>query len=340
VKVLVQGLDPDRWYHYRFRTAPGTSRIGRLRTAPAKGCASRRLRFAFSSCQQINDSHYVAHLAMADEDIDFWVHYGDFVYVHDFAMLTLADHRQVYKRFKANPLLQELHARYPVVAMWDDGEFVNGIDRTLEPARFAAAKQAWFDYQPVMRRRGDLDRTYREITWGDLASFLLLDVRQYRDPWPPGAPGGPPGLSTVDTRTETGAHLFDADRTCLGRRQKSWLKRRRRGPPGWCRPTRTGAGRARGRVPSTGRRASPDQVPSGPSDLESDGSSDSLDSSKEARRPTWGCSTARLRSSPAQDTASAGVTPWSWPSTAPGSWSTTSARRSAARAPPTTPISP
>jgi alkaline phosphatase D len=21
VKVLVQGLDPDRWYHYRFRTA-------------------------------------------------------------------------------------------------------------------------------------------------------------------------------------------------------------------------------------------------------------------------------------------------------------------------------
>jgi phosphodiesterase/alkaline phosphatase D-like protein len=74
--------------------------------------------------------------------------------------------------------------------MWDDGEFVNGIDRTLEPARFAAAKQAWFDYQPVMRRHGDPDRTYREITWGDLASFLLLDVRQYRDPWPPpGLPG-------------------------------------------------------------------------------------------------------------------------------------------------------
>jgi hypothetical protein len=43
--------------------------------------------------------------------------------------------------------------------MWDDGEFVNGIDRTLGPARFAAAKQAWFDYQPVMRRRGDPDRT-------------------------------------------------------------------------------------------------------------------------------------------------------------------------------------
>jgi alkaline phosphatase D len=234
VKVLVPGLEPDRWYHYRFRTTSGTSRSGRLRTAPRAGCMPRRLRFAFSSCQQINDSHYVAHLAMADEDIDFWVHYGDYVYVHDFATLTLADYRQVYQRFKANPLLQELHARYPVVAMWDDGEFVNGVDRTMEPTRFAAAKQAWFEYQPVVRRRGDPDRTYREITWGDLASFLLLDVRQYRDPWPPGTAGGPLGLSTVDTRTESGAHIFDADRTCLGRRQKGWLKRRLLAPePRW-----------------------------------------------------------------------------------------------------------
>ena len=226
VKVLVQGLESDRWYHYRFRTAGSTSRTGRLRTAPRSGCLPRRLRFAFSSCQQINDSHYVAHLAMADEDIDFWVDYGDYIYVHDFATLTLTDYRRVYQRFKANPLLQELHARYPVVAMWDDGEFVNGIDRTMEPARFAAAKQAWFEHQPVVRRRGDPDRTYREITWGDLASFLLLDVRQYRDPWPAGVPGGPLGLSTVDTRTEAGAHIFDADRTCLGAVQKQWLKRR------------------------------------------------------------------------------------------------------------------
>ena len=226
VKALVQGLDPDRWYHYRFRTGQGTSRVGRLRTAPRRGCQPRRLRFAFSSCQQINDSFYVAHLAMADEDIDFWVHYGDYVYVHDFATLTLADYRGVYQRFKANPLLQELHARYPVVAMWDDGEFVNGIDRTMEPVRFAAAKQAWFEYQPVLRRDRDPDRTYREIAWGDLASFLLLDVRQYRDPWVASVPGGPLGLSTVDTRTEVGAHIFDADRTCLGARQKQWLQRR------------------------------------------------------------------------------------------------------------------
>ena len=226
VHVGVDGLAPNRWYHYRFRTAAGVSRSGRLRTAPANGADAAKLRFAFSSCQQINDSYYVAHLAMADEDIDFWAHYGDYIYVHDTRTLTLDDYRGVYRRFKANPLLQELHARYPVVAMWDDGEFVNGIDRTLEPARLAAAKQAWFEYQPVRRSRFDPDRTYREITWGRLASFLLLDARQYRDRVVDGVPGGPLGLSTIDTNTPAGAHIFDADRTCLGAAQKQWLKRR------------------------------------------------------------------------------------------------------------------
>lgn len=225
VKALVDGLRPDGWYFYRFRTAAGTSRVGRLRTAPRRGAEPADLRFAFSSCQQINDSHYVAHLAMADEDIDFWVHYGDYVYVHDTATRTLDDYRGVYRRFKANPMLQELHARYPVVAMWDDGEFVNGVDNTLDPARFAAASQAWFEHMPVVPVRTDPTRTYRSIGWGRLASFLLLDTRQYRDRVVDGVPGGPLGLSTIDTNTPAGAAIFDEDRTCLGRRQRRWLER-------------------------------------------------------------------------------------------------------------------
>jgi alkaline phosphatase D len=227
-KVKVEGLRSDRWYHYRFRTDAGVSRSGRLRTAPGRGDDPTRLRFAFSSCQQINDSHYVAQLAMSQEDLDFWVTYGDYIYVHDQATLTLADYRGVYRRFKANPLLQELHARYPVVAMWDDGEFANGMDRNFPPGRFAAASQAWFDYMPVMQPRHDPTRTYREIGWGSLAGFLLLDARQYRDPAIDGVPGGPLGLSTVDTNTPDGARIFDPARQCLGAEQKRWLKRRLR----------------------------------------------------------------------------------------------------------------
>ena len=75
VRVLVQGLDPDGWFHYRFRYQQHTSRTGRLRTAPAPGAANDRLRFAFCSCQQINDSIYVAHAAMAADSCRFmrWV---------------------------------------------------------------------------------------------------------------------------------------------------------------------------------------------------------------------------------------------------------------------------
>ncbi|QXC61151.1 alkaline phosphatase D family protein [Aquihabitans sp. G128] len=227
--VTLTGLAPDSWFRYRFTYGTGaaarTSRTGRLRTAPAPGSSPDQLRFAFCSCQQINPSFYVAHAAMAAEDLDYVVHYGDYVYVSDGGTLTLDDYRAVYRRFKENPYLQELHATYPMVVMWDDGEFVNNIDRHLDPARFAAAKQAWFEFQPVDRNPDEADRTYRELEWGTLVDFLLLDVRQYRDTYVP--PNDDSGLlSVTDTALPSGAVIFDEDRTCLGLDQKAWLKER------------------------------------------------------------------------------------------------------------------
>src|SRR5687768_4251191 len=35
IHANVEGLTPDRWYHYRFRTGDAISPAGRLRTAPA-----------------------------------------------------------------------------------------------------------------------------------------------------------------------------------------------------------------------------------------------------------------------------------------------------------------
>ena len=51
VHVDVRGLEPDRWYWYRFALGPDESPIGRTRTAPAPGARVDRLRFAFASCQ-------------------------------------------------------------------------------------------------------------------------------------------------------------------------------------------------------------------------------------------------------------------------------------------------
>ena len=150
ISVAVTGLDPDRWYHYRFEAAGPdgvqvASRTGRLRTAPAPGSSPDRLRFAFASCQQINDSWFVAHRAAAAEpDLDFFMHLGDYVYVSDTDTQSLDDYRDAYRRWRRQPYLRDLHAALPVVAMWDDGEVYNGVYATDDPQRLEHAKQAWF----------------------------------------------------------------------------------------------------------------------------------------------------------------------------------------------------
>jgi alkaline phosphatase D len=223
VTVPVRGLDADRWYYYRFECDGTASVVGRVRTAPLPGATPDRLRYAFASCQQRTESYYVAHRAIAQEGVDFLLHLGDYVYVSDGGTLTLDDYRGVYHRFHSNPLLQELQAAVPLVAVWDDGEFYNGVDRTGPPERLAAARQAWFEHMPVVRPRND--RLYRSLRWGRLAELHLLDTRQYRDPEVPPNTRFFDILDAQDTALPPGEQMFAPGRTTLGLRQKRWLKR-------------------------------------------------------------------------------------------------------------------
>ncbi len=215
VRVAVDGLQPDRWYHYRFEAqGPGgtqvASRAGRLRTAPAPGSSPDRLRYAFASCQQINDSWFVAHRAAAAEpDLDFFMHLGDYVYVSDTGTLTVDQYRERYRRWRAQPMLRDLHAALPCVAMWDDGEFYNGVDRTGPADRLDGAKQAWFESFPLIDPGGR--RSHRRFGWGDLADVTMIDVRSYRDPEIP------------DIVHLGGSGLDDPGRTTLGADQYDWF---------------------------------------------------------------------------------------------------------------------
>jgi len=213
VKVPVDGLDADRWYHYRFTTGAVVSRPGRLRTAPEPGCLPDRLTFAWVSCQQ-RSSLFVAHRAMTQEpDLDFVVHLGDYVYVSDGGTITVDQYRDHYQLWRTDPLLQDLQAHLPMVAMWDDGEFYNGVDRTGDPTRLAAARKAWLESFPVISPDPDADVVHRQFSWGELADLFMLDLRQYRDP----------AVDATNTTTPEGAVIFDPGRTTLGADQKAWF---------------------------------------------------------------------------------------------------------------------
>ena len=88
VRVFVQGLSPDTVYYYRFHAGSDSSPYpGRTRTAPLPG-ASRKVRFAAISCQSYEQGYYGALRRMTnddiaaepDEQIDFVLHLGDFIY--------------------------------------------------------------------------------------------------------------------------------------------------------------------------------------------------------------------------------------------------------------------
>ena len=220
-KVAVSGLAPDRWYHYRFTAGTTAGPVGRLRTAPDPSSSPDRLKFAWASCQQRNASLYNAHTAMAAEPgLDFWIHLGDYIYVSDGGTITLGDYRDRWHSFKGNTRLQDLQATVPLVAVWDDGEFYNGVDRTGPAARLAAARKAWIETMPVVPPTGD--QIHRAFAWGDLADVAMIDTRQYRDP---------AVEASDDTRTPAGAVMLADGRTTLGTAQRDWLLDRLRTTP-------------------------------------------------------------------------------------------------------------
>lgn len=159
-RVLVAGLRPSRVYWYRFTDADGNgSRIGRTITAPAED-DPRPVRFAFVSCQTVNEGTLNAYRRMIWEDenaepdnhLGFVLHLGDFIYevvqypdevktrygrtiydigripdarkVRDFHVpTTLEGYRFVYKAHLHDPDLQDARARWPFVPVWDNHEF-------------------------------------------------------------------------------------------------------------------------------------------------------------------------------------------------------------------------
>jgi alkaline phosphatase D len=159
VKLRVEGLQPATVYEYRFLyikdDTAHASRTAHTKTAPAPD-ADVPVRFAFVSCQDYGGRWYNAYAVLVQEELDFFVHLGDYVYetagdssfqagteergiVFDdqagaialtagdgttyYAARSLDNYRQLYRTFRSDTALQAMHEKLAMIAIWDDHEF-------------------------------------------------------------------------------------------------------------------------------------------------------------------------------------------------------------------------
>ncbi|TDD00452.1 alkaline phosphatase [Nonomuraea deserti] len=210
VHVELRNLGSDRDYWYRFRVGPYVSPLGRARTAPHPLSYGGALAMAFVSCSQYEHGYFTAYRRLAEERPDVILHLGDYQYeytkdtynipggnVRDHEgpeTETLANYRQRHAQYKTDPDLQAAHAAAPWLVVWDDHELDNNwADEVPEKpenpqpnflSRREAAFRAYYENMPLRRSsipRGIDMQLYRRIRWGRMATFHMLDTRQYRD---------------------------------------------------------------------------------------------------------------------------------------------------------------
>ena len=242
VTVEATGLPAGRTWWYRFELADGSARspVGRTRTLPEGRV--ERLRVAAVSCSRYAAGGFAAYRALADRELDLVLHLGDYVYedgasgirAHDppEELRTLEQYRRRYAQHRADPDLQALHARDPMVAVWDDHELAGNAWRDGAAAHDEAVDGPWADrrraatrahgeWLPGRTRTGPEDRLepWRALEVGDLAEVLVLDTRSWRDR----------PAATAPELTDGGP------RSLLGPAQRAWLddRLRRTDRPPW-----------------------------------------------------------------------------------------------------------
>lgn len=236
VHAEVSGLEPDRWYHYRFRAGDAVSPVGRTRTLPDPAATPERLRFAFASCQHYETGLYTAYEHMAKDDLDLVFHLGDYIYegagrpggVRRHAgpkLFNVEDYRIRFSQYRSDPHLQRMHQLCPWFVTWDDHEFENNYaaeisqTRGMDPAEFlihrSNAYQVYYAMMPLRRRsipRGPDMQLYRSASFGRLAELMILDTRQYRSDQPNG-----------DRASDLNEAALDPRNSLLGKTQREWL---------------------------------------------------------------------------------------------------------------------
>ncbi|PLR23870.1 alkaline phosphatase [Caulobacter zeae] len=248
-KLTVDGLKPGTAYWYRFVAPDGSkSPVGRTKTLPV-GPVSR-FGLAVFSCSNLPNGYFNAYgHAAARQDLDLWLHTGDYIYEYgvgstregDWAqgrkeqllpvteILAVADYRMRYASYRADPDLQRLHQMAPMVALWDDHESANdsweGGAQNHQPdkegdwnVRRAAAMQVYREWMPVS------DEPWKAYPIGALATLYRTESRLLGRTKPADL-----GAAFKAADPDAALKAFrdgawrDPSATMLGSTQESWL---------------------------------------------------------------------------------------------------------------------
>lgn len=177
-------LEPDSEYCYRFVYDGVASPVGRCQTLPAPTASPDSVSFAVAACQDYQNGYYGALGHIAQEDVDFVLYLGDFIYdsaegaykglgsetYPDRAIdlpsgepvaFSLADFRELYRTYREDPLLAAVAAAHTSIRTWDD---------------HAVADDRFWDYErdaPVApsHPRGDDPVFMRALTAAGIRAF-------------------------------------------------------------------------------------------------------------------------------------------------------------------------
>ena len=211
----ISGLKPATTYYYQFSAGDTRSKVGRFKTAPANDADIDALKFAFMTCQDWSVNHWAGLTSLVQENLDFIVHLGDYIYeavgasyqaggveaAHTALLLpngtalegggkyatTLTDYRYLYKRYRSDARLQALHERFAFVAIWDDHEFSDDCwqDReTYDNGSYSASTGGDNTAQPARRRSASqawFEFMPAEVSFTLEAGVGIGNIRIYRD---------------------------------------------------------------------------------------------------------------------------------------------------------------
>ncbi|MBL8680729.1 MAG: alkaline phosphatase D family protein [Myxococcales bacterium] len=212
VRVIVNGLRPNRRHRYAFlmgtpASPTGRSAIGVVKTAFAADTLAP-ITFGGTSCSHPNARpHPVLQHAGSRTDLDFFIHLGDHIYADagDNAV-TLAEYRDKYELSWPTTGMKALHKSTGTYLTWDDHEVLNNWDpETISAARLTNARNAFFEHRATRRNATSPNRLWRSFRWGRTAEIFILDCRSERRP------------STRSTSASRASQY-------LSRAQMDWLK--------------------------------------------------------------------------------------------------------------------